>query len=399
LLWAVDVHRPQAIVVDSAQAFASPSEKGQRGGTAQIRRLTRDLVRLAKQSHVTVFLVGQTNDDGSVAGPKKLEFWVDTVIRYRRVARSSELREIMADKNRFGKEGDRHILAMTAKGLIDTGEVVTSESRAAARRERDEADRRGSKKSKTKKGRSSSPSSRPPPPPIPQRAVPLPPREGDPRPGDVLLPRIPPQPFKPIIVSKPPPSRPQLRVVPNSPEETPPDDDAVEPGAAPKVPAYVLEESPPGDFAFVPVALGPDTQPPIELESDSAAPEAESETESNEEGEEEEDGEEDGSGDDEGGEEDDVDAPVGSDEDPAVANRKKILREHKKQTLAESKFWQGTVDAAKKDAEAKRNEAEFQQQLDAAGDEIGRLIKENYKPVLVPPLDPAPDKPEPDGTA
>lgn len=398
LLWAADVHRPQAMVVDSAQAFASPSEKGQRGGTAQIRRLTRDLVRLAKQANITVFLVGQTNDDGSVAGPKKLEFWVDAVIRYKRVARSAELREIMADKNRFGKEGDRYILAMTAAGLVDTGEIITAESKATARkdRERDEDDRRAAKKSKGKKGKSQSPSSRPPPP-MPR--TPAPSTDDIPPP-----PRIPARPFTPTIVRKPP-APPMLMIVPDPPEERAAEPPAEQPVAAP-------------------VIVAPQTPVVVsEPESEPVAPEPEVLPDSQDEGEEGEEGEEesedeDGEGTEDDAEEDDaeegdeegdpaeavesVDAEV---EDDPIARNLKKREEHARRTEAERRFFQGKIDAQKS---APPVVAESESEHDPEMGDLDRVIRENFERSeqgrrlrVVPPPAPAPDKPDPsdpDGT-
>jgi KaiC/GvpD/RAD55 family RecA-like ATPase len=252
LLFAADMHRPQAMVVDSAQAFASPTERGQRGGTAQIRRLTRDLIRLARQSNVAIFLVGQTNDDGSVAGPKKLEFWVDAVIRYKRVARSAVLREITATKNRFGKEGDRLVLEMTAEGLRDTGEIITAEARAAARKERDDDDdgdrseRRPSKKTKGKAAKNRPPSRPPPSRPTPPPTAPRPPQA--PMPDPPPVPPAPPRargPFVPTIIRNSSPSR--LSIV-RGPVESPPvaelTEDPSVPGVAPGTPSPSTQEPP-----------------------------------------------------------------------------------------------------------------------------------------------------------
>ena len=50
------------------------------GGVAQVKECASRLVRLAKGSGITVFIVGHVTKSGTIAGPKVVEHMVDTVL-------------------------------------------------------------------------------------------------------------------------------------------------------------------------------------------------------------------------------------------------------------------------------------------------------------------------------
>lgn len=49
---------------------------------SQVRECAAQLTRMAKQSGITVLLVGHVTKEGSLAGPRVLEHMVDTVLYF-----------------------------------------------------------------------------------------------------------------------------------------------------------------------------------------------------------------------------------------------------------------------------------------------------------------------------
>ena len=74
------------------------------------------MTRLAKQSGITIILVGHVTKDGALAGPRVLEHIVDTVLYFEGDTHSS-FRLVRAVKNRFGAVNELGVFAMTDKGL------------------------------------------------------------------------------------------------------------------------------------------------------------------------------------------------------------------------------------------------------------------------------------------
>jgi DNA repair protein RadA/Sms len=83
---------------------------------AQVRECAAQLTRVAKQSGITVILVGHVTKEGTLAGPRVLEHIVDTVLYFEGDSNSS-FRLIRAFKNRFGAVNELGVFAMTEKGL------------------------------------------------------------------------------------------------------------------------------------------------------------------------------------------------------------------------------------------------------------------------------------------
>jgi DNA repair protein RadA/Sms len=83
---------------------------------AQVRESAAQLVRFAKQSGTSLFLVGHVTKEGALAGPRVLEHMVDTVLYFEGEA-GSQFRLVRAVKNRFGAVNELGVFAMTDKGL------------------------------------------------------------------------------------------------------------------------------------------------------------------------------------------------------------------------------------------------------------------------------------------
>ena len=108
--------KPRAMVVDSIQTIYTDELQSAPGGVAQVRESAALLVRYAKQTQTTIFLVGHVTKEGTLAGPRVLEHMVDTVLYFEGDS-GSRYRLIRAIKNRYGAVNELGVFAMTDKGL------------------------------------------------------------------------------------------------------------------------------------------------------------------------------------------------------------------------------------------------------------------------------------------
>ncbi|SFB86701.1 DNA repair protein RadA [Massilia yuzhufengensis] len=108
--------KPEVAVIDSIQTLYSDALTSAPGSVAQVRECAAQLTRLAKQTGVTIILVGHVTKEGALAGPRVLEHIVDTVLYFEGDTQSS-FRLVRAIKNRFGAVNELGVFAMTEKGL------------------------------------------------------------------------------------------------------------------------------------------------------------------------------------------------------------------------------------------------------------------------------------------
>ncbi len=108
--------KPEALVIDSIQTIFTSTLSSAPGSVSQIRESAAALVRYAKQSGCTVFVVGHVTKEGAIAGPRVLEHMVDTVL-YFEGETASKFRLLRVVKNRFGAVNELGIFAMTETGL------------------------------------------------------------------------------------------------------------------------------------------------------------------------------------------------------------------------------------------------------------------------------------------
>lgn len=104
------------VIIDSIQTVVDSSTGGFAGSTNQVRVCTFKITEIAKQSNVSVIIVGQITKEGEIAGPKMMEHLVDTVL-YFEGDRKSDLRILKSSKNRFGSVGETAIFEMKQNGL------------------------------------------------------------------------------------------------------------------------------------------------------------------------------------------------------------------------------------------------------------------------------------------
>ncbi|MFA9216217.1 MAG: DNA repair protein RadA [Sphingomonadaceae bacterium] len=108
--------KPDVAVIDSIQTVYSDALSSAPGSVAQVRECAAQLTRMAKQTGITIILVGHVTKEGALAGPRVLEHIVDTVLYFEGDNHSS-FRLVRAIKNRFGAVNELGVFAMTEKGL------------------------------------------------------------------------------------------------------------------------------------------------------------------------------------------------------------------------------------------------------------------------------------------
>ena len=109
-------HQPEVAVIDSIQTVYSEALSSAPGSVAQVRECAAQLTRVAKQTGITIIMVGHVTKEGALAGPRVLEHIVDTVLYFEGDTHSS-FRLVRAIKNRFGAVNELGVFAMTEKGL------------------------------------------------------------------------------------------------------------------------------------------------------------------------------------------------------------------------------------------------------------------------------------------
>ncbi len=107
---------PAALIVDSIQTVFTTDLEGAPGNVGQVRECAARLMRFAKESGTTVFVVGHVTKGGGIAGPKTLEHIVDTVL-YFEGENTLDHRVLRANKNRFGSVDEIGVFRMTEQGL------------------------------------------------------------------------------------------------------------------------------------------------------------------------------------------------------------------------------------------------------------------------------------------
>lgn len=110
--------KPRLAIIDSIQTMYSAQVQGSPGSITQIREATGILLRVAKETGITFFLVGHVTKEGNVAGPRVLEHMVDAVL-YFEGDRYASYRILRSVKNRFGSTNEIGIFEMRGDGLAE----------------------------------------------------------------------------------------------------------------------------------------------------------------------------------------------------------------------------------------------------------------------------------------
>ena len=107
---------PSALIVDSIQTVFTADLEGAPGNVGQVRECAARLMRFAKESGTTVFVVGHVTKGGGIAGPKTLEHIVDTVLYFEGES-TLDHRVLRATKNRFGSVDEIGVFRLSETGL------------------------------------------------------------------------------------------------------------------------------------------------------------------------------------------------------------------------------------------------------------------------------------------
>jgi DNA repair protein RadA/Sms len=122
LMAAVDEAKPDVLIVDSIQTFATEDLPSAPGSVTQVRECAARLMALAKGRNLATFLVGHVTKDGNLAGPRVLEHLVDTVLNFEG-ERHQAFRMLRASKNRFGNTQELGLFEMNEAGLQEVNQA------------------------------------------------------------------------------------------------------------------------------------------------------------------------------------------------------------------------------------------------------------------------------------
>ena len=110
----------ELVVVDSIQSISSLQSRGYPGSISQVRLSGALLTRAGKRTGIPIFIVGQINKGGDIAGPKVLEHIVDCVL-YMEGDQYNQYRIVRSMKNRFGSTNEIGVFEMRGNGLNEVG--------------------------------------------------------------------------------------------------------------------------------------------------------------------------------------------------------------------------------------------------------------------------------------
>jgi DNA repair protein RadA/Sms len=110
------------LIIDSIQTLYSEAVTSAPGSVTQVRQITFDLMRIAKERKIAIFIIGHITKEGSIAGPRVLEHMVDTVLYFEGDS-SQELRILRGFKNRFGPTSEIGVFEMRGEGLVSAKDI------------------------------------------------------------------------------------------------------------------------------------------------------------------------------------------------------------------------------------------------------------------------------------
>lgn len=112
------------IIIDSIQTLYSENITSAPGSVTQVRQITFELMRVAKEKNIAIFIIGHITKEGSIAGPRVLEHMVDTVLYFEGDS-SQELRILRGFKNRFGPTSEIGVFEMRGDGLVSATDIAS----------------------------------------------------------------------------------------------------------------------------------------------------------------------------------------------------------------------------------------------------------------------------------
>ena len=94
-------YNPDVAVIDSIQTIYTETVDSSAGSVSQIRECAASLLKYAKTTGTSIFIIGHITKDGTIAGPKILEHIVDVVLQFEGDG-NNIYRILRGIKNRFG---------------------------------------------------------------------------------------------------------------------------------------------------------------------------------------------------------------------------------------------------------------------------------------------------------
>lgn len=112
----IDELKPDFVVIDSIQTIYTDLIDSSAGSVSQIRECAATLLKYAKSSGTSIFIIGHITKDGTIAGPKILEHIVDVVLQFEGDG-NNVYRILRGIKNRFGATFEIGVFEMLDNGL------------------------------------------------------------------------------------------------------------------------------------------------------------------------------------------------------------------------------------------------------------------------------------------
>ena len=108
--------QPDVVVIDSIQTIYTELIESSAGSVSQIRECAATLLKYAKSTGTSIFIIGHITKDGTIAGPKILEHIVDVVLQFEGDS-NNIYRILRGNKNRFGATFEIGVFEMLESGL------------------------------------------------------------------------------------------------------------------------------------------------------------------------------------------------------------------------------------------------------------------------------------------
>lgn len=109
-------YNPDVAVIDSIQTIYTETVDSSAGSVSQIRECAASLLKYAKTTGTSIFIIGHITKDGTIAGPKILEHIVDVVLQFEGDG-NNIYRILRGIKNRFGATFEIGVFEMLDTGL------------------------------------------------------------------------------------------------------------------------------------------------------------------------------------------------------------------------------------------------------------------------------------------
>ena len=116
IIHEIENQHPDVVVIDSIQTIFTQTIDSSAGSVSQIRECAASLLRYAKTTGTSIFIIGHITKDGTIAGPKILEHIVDVVLQFEGDG-NNVYRILRGIKNRFGATFEIGVFEMLDSGL------------------------------------------------------------------------------------------------------------------------------------------------------------------------------------------------------------------------------------------------------------------------------------------